>query len=173
MSTSSTPPTNLRQDASVFPFRLEALAFLREGLAFTIDQVHGPTGKAHETIGRFLQARNLEWEDLAGLLDTGKLPPAVVSAIREIGGVEKLNRHVSGVDLCWGLRDMAHRKWGYMARSVLQRWGITRTLDFGRIVFAAIDAGLMQKQPSDTLDDFDGVYDFVTAFDAAYKIDLD
>ena len=35
------------------------------------------------------------------------------------------NRHVSGQELCEGLRELALLQWGLLARTVLQRWGIT------------------------------------------------
>lgn len=74
------------------------------------------------------------------------------------------NRHVSGQQLCLGLKDFAIRQYGMLARTVLGRWGIQRTDDFGRIVFAMVDAGLMRKTDEDTLEDFRGVYDFGEAF---------
>lgn len=80
------------------------------------------------------------------------------------------SRHVSGQQLCEGLREFAQKQWGMLARVVLSRWGITRTIDFGRIVFALIEAGQMQKTPDDTLDDFRDVYDFRTALDTGYRI---
>ncbi len=82
----------------------------------------------------------------------------------------KVNRHVSGQDLCVGLREYAMQQWGLLARSVLERWNITATVDFGRIVFALIEFGHMQKQDEDTLDDFRDVYDFHRAFEADYRI---
>src|ERR1700722_11811230 len=48
------------------------------------------------------------------------------------------SRHVSGQQLCHGLKDYALMRWGLMARTVLRRWGITRTLDFGQIVFSLV-----------------------------------
>jgi len=82
------------------------------------------------------------------------------------------SRHISGQQLCEGLREYALSRWGLMARTVLARWGITATYDFGRIVFALIDAGFMQKTDHDNIDDFRNVFDFRTAFDAAgYRID--
>src|SRR5262249_20634110 len=51
------------------------------------------------------------------------------------------SRHVNGRELCEGLREFALMNWGMLARTVLARWGITRTLDFGRIVFALVDNG--------------------------------
>ena len=74
------------------------------------------------------------------------------------------SRHVSGKQLCQGLRDFALQQYGLMARSVLRRWGITGCEDFGRIVFAMVDAQLMRKTDDDTIDDFTDVFDFAEAF---------
>lgn len=74
------------------------------------------------------------------------------------------HRHVSGQQLCLGLRDFAIRQYGFLARTVLERWHIHRTDDFGRMVFAMIDAGLMRKSDRDALEDFVGVFDFDEAF---------
>lgn len=82
------------------------------------------------------------------------------------------SRHVSGQQLCEGLREFALTQWGMLARTVLRRWGIHSTLDFGRIVFALIDAGQMQKTDDDTLEDFRNVFDFRTAFEAGYRIQM-
>lgn len=82
------------------------------------------------------------------------------------------SRHVSGQDLCEGLREFALSQWGLMARTVLNRWNIRRTLDFGRIVFALIQAQQMQKTDDDTIEDFCDVYDFSAAFDAGYRIQM-
>ena len=78
--------------------------------------------------------------------------------------------HVSGQQLCEGLREFALMQWGMLARTVLRRWNITHTIDFGRIVFALVDNGLMQKTDEDSLDDFRNVYDFKTAFESGYRI---
>src|SRR4051812_2525906 len=80
-----------------------------------------------------------------------------------------VSRHISGQQLCEGLRDFALQQWGMLARTVLRRWNVTSTLDFGRIVFALVDAGHMQKTDDDTLEDFKAVYEFRTAFDT-YRI---
>lgn len=68
-------------------------------------------------------------------------------------------RHVSGQELTWGIADYAREQYGPIARTVLAHWGIRETLDFGHIVFALIDAGLMRKTSDDNLEDFRGVYD--------------
>ena len=74
------------------------------------------------------------------------------------------DRHVNGQQLCLGLRDFAVLRYGRLARLVLSRWGITRTDDFGRIVFAMIDAGFMRKSDDDAFEDFQSVYEFDEAF---------
>ena len=81
------------------------------------------------------------------------------------------NRHVTGQQLCEGLRDYALNEWGLLAGTVLRRWGIQGTYDFGRIVFALVDNKHMAKTDEDTIEDFRNVYDFKTAFDGAYKIE--
>ena len=73
-------------------------------------------------------------------------------------------RHISGQQLCMGLRDMAISKYGLLAPVVLEHWGVSRTCDFGRIVFAMIDAGLMTKTTRDSMEDFQAVFDFDEAF---------
>ena len=73
-------------------------------------------------------------------------------------------RHVSGQELCLGLRDFAIKQYGMMALIVLQSWKINRTDDFGRIIFALVEAGLMRTTENDSMDDFCNVYEFEDAF---------
>lgn len=115
--------------AEVGRYPPEAYYFIHEGLAHTVQHVHG---------------------------DPSKLP---------VG-----KRHVTGQQLCVGLRDLAISKWGMLAGTVLRRWNITSTLDFGHIIFALVDNHLMQKQPTDRLEDFVDVYDFQEAFDRQFDI---
>lgn len=81
-----------------------------------------------------------------------------------------MTRHVTGQQLCEGLRDYAHLQWGFMARTVLARWGIRSTYDFGRIVFVLIDNGMLRKTDQDTIDDFRNVYDFDVSFERDYRV---
>lgn len=73
-------------------------------------------------------------------------------------------RHVKGQELCEGLRRYALEQFGPMARTVLQHWGIQSTADFGKIVFLLIEAKLLRKTEEDSLEDFNGVFDFEKAF---------
>ena len=77
---------------------------------------------------------------------------------------DTISRHVTGQQLCLGLRDYARREYGLLARNVLARWRIHRSEDFGRIVFAMVDGGLMHKTKDDTIDDFIDVFNFDEAF---------
>ncbi len=74
-------------------------------------------------------------------------------------------RHITGQQLSWGLRDFAIRRYGVMARAVLRHWNINRTEDFGRIVFAMVEDGIMRKTPQDSMSDFDHVYDMNQVFE--------
>lgn len=80
--------------------------------------------------------------------------------------------HVTGAELCEGVRDLALEQFGFMARRVLESWNIHSTNDLGRIVFAMIDAELLRKTETDSIDDFDNVYDFREAFDESFRIEL-
>lgn len=85
-------------------------------------------------------------------------------------GTDPASRHVTGQMLCHGLRDYAIKQYGLMARTVLRHWHIISCEDFGRIVFALVDAGLMHKTEEDRLADFADVYDFNHAFAADLQL---
>lgn len=107
------------------PFPREAFQFVRDGLAHTVERIHGEA---------------------------------------QTGDSTDESKHVSGQQLCLGLRDFALLRFGRLAHPVLTHWGLRSTDDFGRIVFAMIEAGLMRKTDEDSLDDFRAVYDFDEAF---------
>ena len=79
-------------------------------------------------------------------------------------------RHVTGQELCIGLRDYAHQQYGLLALTVLNSWNIRRTEDFGKIVFAMIEAGLLRKTEQDSIADFQNVYDFMEVFGSAPEL---
>src|ERR671932_878530 len=81
--------------------------------------------------------------------------------------------HVSGRQLLEGIRDLALREFGLMARTVFRLWGIDRTDDFGEIIFNLVDADLMSKTSEDARADFHDVYDLDQALVRDYRIDLD
>lgn len=82
----------------------------------------------------------------------------------------EVRRHVSGAELSWGCRDLAHQRFGLLSRTVLGCWGVTTTADFGRIVYTLVEIGLLSTQPGDREEDFHGIYDFSEAMDQGYLI---
>lgn len=72
--------------------------------------------------------------------------------------------HVGGQMLCEGLMKLALEKWGRLAMLVLNSWGVNTTHDFGEIVYLMIRHKWMNAQPTDTVNDFNDVYDFKTVF---------
>ena len=83
---------------------------------------------------------------------------------------DRPSRHVTGRQLCEGLRDFAVEQYGLLARTMLRRWRINTCEDFGRVVFAMVEHGLMKKTDEDTLDDFRNVFDFADAFAATLDL---
>ena len=81
--------------------------------------------------------------------------------------------HVTGRELLEGVRDLALREFGLMARTVFRMWGIDRTDDFGEIVFNLVEANLMSKTDEDERADFADVYDLDQALVHDYRIELD
>jgi len=148
----------------------EAYHFVREGLDHAVERVHGPSTAAQLVVSRYLAEHCIDLTELIERLEEGKVEPEVVAAIEAVGGYDKLNRHVSGQELCWALRDLALERWGSLATLVLRRWNIVQTIDFGRIVFALIEHDLMQREPHDRLEDFDRVYDFAEALANSFRI---
>ena len=77
-------------------------------------------------------------------------------------------RHISGEELSRACRDFALVQYGLLARTVLEHWGIRRTADFGAIVYALIDAGLLVRREEDREEDFHDVFTFGDAFEHGY-----
>lgn len=113
---------------SLAPYPAEAFHFVSEGLAHTVQSIHGQRDNPNE------------------------LAPT------------EGNRHINGRQLCLGLRSFALQRYGLLARTVLHRWNIKGTEDFGKIVFAMVDAELMRKTEEDSPEDFEHVFDFHEAF---------
>jgi uncharacterized repeat protein (TIGR04138 family) len=78
--------------------------------------------------------------------------------------------HVTGQQLCDGIRQYALAQFGLMSKVVLNSWGIFSTSDFGEIVYNLINVGVLKKSPQDRRSHFDAVYDFDEAFDSAVAV---
>jgi uncharacterized repeat protein (TIGR04138 family) len=73
-------------------------------------------------------------------------------------------RHVSGVELCEGFRDLAIQEFGPMAATLMTEWGLRESRDIGEMVFHLIEEQMFGRQESDTREDFVGAFDFDDAF---------
>jgi uncharacterized repeat protein (TIGR04138 family) len=72
--------------------------------------------------------------------------------------------HVTGQQICEGARQVALKQFGPMVATVLEFWGISRTEDFGELIWNLIDLGVFGKTDTDSRKDFQGVYSFQEAF---------
>jgi uncharacterized repeat protein (TIGR04138 family) len=78
--------------------------------------------------------------------------------------------HLTGQQLCEAIRRFALEQYGYMAKWVLNSWGIYATGDFGEIVYNLIGINLMRKSETDRREDFDNVFDFDEALVRKFEI---
>jgi len=81
------------------------------------------------------------------------------------------HRHVTGRELLHGISEYGRSEYGPMTKTVFEYWGVTKTEDFGRIVFDLVDIGLMGKTETDSIDDFKNAYDFEEEFVKKYQED--
>ena len=58
----------------------------------------------------------------------------------------------------------------FSPRRCCSDWNITKTIDFGRIVFSLARHNVMSTTPDDKMEDFRHVYEFSKAFESAYRI---
>jgi len=80
-------------------------------------------------------------------------------------------RHVTGAELCHGIREYALQEFGPLAFLVLTTWGLRKTDDFGEMVYTLIAAGKLGASENDKKSDFAAIYDFEEAFVQPYAVD--
>ena len=79
--------------------------------------------------------------------------------------------HVTGPQLCEGIRQLALKSFGPMVPTVFEYWGIRKTDDIGEMVWNLIELGVFGKTESDSKEDFKGVYRFEDVFVAPFVPD--
>jgi uncharacterized repeat protein (TIGR04138 family) len=126
-------------------YKLEAYAFVFEALNY-----------AHEVLG-------------LGAETTSEEEPAEKRG-REKEKEKEKEKHLSGQQLCEAIRVYALEQYGYMAKTVLNSWGVHNTGDFGEIVFNLIRIKQMKKTREDRREDFNDVFDFDTGLTRSFKI---
>ena len=88
------------------------------------------------------------------------------------GAAEGTERHVSGRELLEGMKLHAIQIFGPMAAHVWRSWGVHESLDWGRIVFLLVDEGMLNRQDSDSIDDFADDFNFDEVFVKNYVPEL-
>ena len=78
--------------------------------------------------------------------------------------------HVTAVELLEGIRKFGIEQFGMMGAVVFRSWGIESTIDFGRMVFRLIDAGIWHRSSTDQLEDFDDGFCFEKEFEQDFHI---
>jgi len=149
-------------------YPLDAFVFVQECIGVASEQVHGPMSSEESAVAQWMAQNDVDLAELRGLHKAGQLPPDIAGALRRIGSLAKMNRHVTGQQLCRAVRDTALKRWGLLARTVLARWNIRGTEDIGAVIFALVENDWLQKQPTDRLEDFNHVFSFEEAFDQTY-----
>lgn len=146
-------------DAYVFVF--EALRHAQQHLGMGTETFADPT--------------DIEPADIApadtGPADTGPLDVGPHD-MGQLDDEDEPQRHVTGQELCEAMRLYAHNEYGYLAKSVLNHWGIYSTSDFGAVVFNLIEIEQMRKTPHDCREDFDDVFDFDEGFQHSFEFQL-
>lgn len=129
-------------------YPLDAYLFILEALSF-----------AQDSLGMGEEPPTEELEPARGVEEPAPRARPKAERPRRRG-----ERHLTGQQLCEAARHYALQQYGYLARTVLASWGVTRTDDFGELVFNMIEIGQMRKTRKDKREDFHGVYDFTEAF---------
>jgi uncharacterized repeat protein (TIGR04138 family) len=83
------------------------------------------------------------------------------------------DHHLTGQQLCQAIKEYALEQYGFMAKTVLNSWGIHTTSDFGEIVYNLIRIREMRKSKTDKREDFDDQFDFDEAFQPRFELSTD
>ena len=144
-----TPPSIIQLLQKDRRYKLEAYSFVRDALAYAQDVL------------RMGVEQPIEIE-----------PEVSDEAEFEQQAAPRLERHLTGGQLCEAIRLYALEQYGYMAKVVLDSWGVHTTSDFGEIVYNLIKIDYMKQAKTDRREDFDDVYDFDEAFRQQFQISM-
>lgn len=145
------------------PYPIEAYQFVQDGLRHTVDRILRHTRSLQNTTEHVGSSAF----DMSFGANLGNNAGAAFEIAAELPFADPDSRHITGQQLCIGLREYAIQRYGMLAPVVLRHWNVLRTEDFGRIVYRLIDLGLMSRTPDDSQSDFAGVYEFDEVFGAA------
>lgn len=120
-----------------------------------------------------MNPRSEFWQAVQGIRrQDGRFAPEAYAFVMEALDVTvnalPERRHVTAAELVEGLRRAAGERYGMLAYTVLQKWGIASGSDVGDIVFQLIDAGILSRRDEDSREDFDAAGDLRTDLEDRY-----
>jgi uncharacterized repeat protein (TIGR04138 family) len=142
-------------------YKREAYGFVFEGLRY-----------AHEVLGLGTATPSEERRPGAGSPKSAGRPQSAPPAGEGEAEEQDPPRHLTGRELCEAIRRYALDQFGFMAKTVLNNWGVHTTGDFGNIVFNLIEIGEMSKTKDDRREDFDDVFDFEADLRQEFRIEI-
>ena len=87
------------------------------------------------------------------------------AVVRAIGRPDHTQReHISAKDVAEMVATLALEEYGPFAYALLSQWNLHDTLDIGKIVFELVRGRLLVQSDEDTLQGFEGLYDFRERF---------
>ncbi|MEZ6143391.1 MAG: hypothetical protein R3B84_22720 [Zavarzinella sp.] len=73
-------------------------------------------------------------------------------------GMDDNPPHLGAAAFCRLLRSRTHHEFGEDSVEILKGWGLHRSEDIGRVVFALVEAGWIDASPDDKRADFDHLF---------------
>ena len=94
---------------------------------------------------------------------------ALDHTLKSLDKISRKNKgHVSGEELLEGIRSFALDRFGPMTLTLMNHWNIRQCRDFGNIVFNLVEFGILGRTDNDSLEDFEGGYNFQEAFESPF-----
>lgn len=82
-------------------------------------------------------------------------------------------KHVRGEEFLEGFKELLLERFGPLALTVLNHWGIHRTEDIGNVVFNLVDNRVLGRTEEDCREDFHNGFDFMEVFQRSYQRELE
>lgn len=127
-----------------------------EAYAFVLESLNHARQEKLKALGRQRRRERERERSKRRNQETGREQAADASSSQKA----RKSGHVTGGELCESVRKLSLHQFGLLAAMVLEQWGVRSTSDIGDIVYNLIEAGDLEKTPTDSRADFDDVFDF-------------
>jgi uncharacterized repeat protein (TIGR04138 family) len=85
----------------------------------------------------------------------------------------RAREHLNGTELCYGAVDLLLARYGLLAKTIAETWGIHTTSDLGDIVYRLIASGDLEATETDSRSDFENVFVFKTELESRFRFEND